>query len=54
MEDYELAARHAMHIFHTGLETWKEIAVGQRKGADLDPKTVMDAHALTFKDYYSS
>jgi len=54
MEDYALAGRRVMHIFHIGLETGKEIAVGQRKGADLNPKTLMDAHALTFKDYYSS
>jgi hypothetical protein len=54
MEDYTLAGRRVMHVFHIGLETGKEIVVGQRKGADLHPKTVMDAHALPFKDHYSS
>lgn len=52
--DYAMAARRAMHTFHTGPETWKEIAVGQRKWANLNPKAMMYDHPLTFQDYYNS
>ena len=52
--DYAMAARRAMHTFHTGPETWKQIAVGQRKWANLNPKAIMYDHPLTFEDYYDS
>jgi len=54
MAGYALAARGAMHIFRTGPETWKEIAVGQLKWPNLNPKAIMDDHTLTFQDYCSS
>ena len=54
MADYAMAARRAMHIFRTGPETWKEIAVGQRKWANLNPKAMMYDHPLAFQDYYNS
>jgi len=51
---YAMAARRAMHVFHTGPETWKEIAVGQRKWANLNPRAMMHGMQLTFEDYYNS
>jgi acetyl-CoA acetyltransferase len=51
---YAMAARRAMHTFHTGPETWKEIAVGQRKWANLNPRAMMYNRSLTFEDYYKS
>jgi acetyl-CoA acetyltransferase len=51
---YALAARRAMHIFHTGPETWKHIAVGQRKWANLNPSAMMYRRTMSFEDYYSS
>jgi acetyl-CoA acetyltransferase len=51
---YALAARRAMHTFHTGSETWKHIAVGQRKWANLNPAATMHESLMTFEDYYNS
>lgn len=48
---YALAARRAMHVFRTGPQTWKHIAVGQRKWANLNPKAVMFGRTMTFDDY---
>jgi len=51
---YAMAARRAMHTFRTGPETWKEIAVGQRKWANLNPRAMMHDRTMTFEDYYNS
>ena len=51
---YALAARRAMHTFHTGPETWKHIAVGQRKWANLNPIAMMNGRTMSFEDYYNS
>jgi acetyl-CoA acetyltransferase len=51
---YALAARRAMHTFHTGPETWKHIAVGQRKWANLNPSAMMHGRTMSFEDYYNS
>ncbi len=51
---YALAARRAMHTLRTGPETWKHIAVGQRKWANLNPGATMYDHPMTFEDYYSA
>ena len=51
---YALAARRAMHTFGTGPETWKQIAMGQRKWAQLNPAAVMHAKTMTEKDYDDS
>jgi acetyl-CoA acetyltransferase len=48
---YALAARRAMHTFGTGPETWKHIAVGQRKWANLNPNAMMHAKPMTGQDY---
>jgi len=51
---YAMAARRAMHEFHTGPETWKHIAVGQRKWAQMNPRAVMRDKPLTYEDYYNA
>ena len=51
---FATAARRAMHEFGTGPETWKEIAVGQRKWANLNPKAMMYSKTLTSEDYLTS
>lgn len=54
LADYAMAARRAMHTFRTGPETWKEIAVGQRKWANLNPRAMFHDRLLTSEDYYNS
>lgn len=51
---YALAARRGMHVFHTGPETWKHIAVGERKWANLNPKAVMHNQPMDYEEYYRS
>lgn len=51
---YAMAARRAMHTYRTGPETWKEIAVGQRRWANLNPGAMMHNRPLTYGDYYKS
>jgi acetyl-CoA acetyltransferase len=51
---YAMAAQRAMHTFHTGPETWKQIAVGQRKWANLNPAAMMHDRTLSFEDYYNA
>ncbi|MBW2030099.1 MAG: thiolase family protein [Deltaproteobacteria bacterium] len=51
---YALAARRGMHEFGTGPETWAEIAVGQRKWANLNPRAYMYEKQMTYDDYYNS
>ncbi len=49
--DYALAARRAMHRFGTGPETWKQIAIGQRKWANLNPDAMMHGKTLSAEEY---
>ena len=51
---YAMAARRAMHTFRTGPETWKEITVGQRRWANLNPRAMMFDRPMTDEDYYNS
>ncbi len=51
---YALAARRAMYTFNTGPETWKEIAVAERKWATLNPRAMMHNRPLSYDDYYKS
>ena len=51
---YALAARRAMHTFRTGPETWKHIAMGERRWANLNAAATMVEHTMTSKDYYSA
>jgi acetyl-CoA acetyltransferase len=48
---YAMAAQRGMYTFHTGPETWKQIAVGQRKWANLNPIATMADRPLTDEDY---
>jgi len=48
---YAMAARRAMHEYKTGPETWKQIAVGQRKWANLNPRAMMYKRPLTGAEY---
>jgi acetyl-CoA acetyltransferase len=43
-----------MYTFHTGPETWKHIAVGQRKWANLNPAATLYGRPMTFEDYYNA
>lgn len=52
--DYALAAQRAMHMFRTGSETWKHIAVGHRKWANLNPRAMFYDQTMTFEDYFNS
>ncbi len=52
--DYAMAARRGMHEFGTGPETWKHIAVGQRKWAQLNPRAQMFGRSMTFEDYFTA
>jgi len=51
---YALAARRAMHVFSTGPDTWKHIAVGQRKWANLNPRAMTHNKTMDYADYYGS
>jgi acetyl-CoA acetyltransferase len=48
---YAMAARRAMFTFRTGPDTWRRIAVGQRKWANLNPRAVMYQRPMTDEDY---
>ncbi len=48
---YAMAARRAMHEFKTGPQTWKQIAVGQRKWANLNPRAMMYKQTMSDRDY---
>ena len=51
---YALAARRAMHEFSSGPETWKHIAMGQRKWANLNPAAMLHKKAMAEEDYYKA
>ncbi len=51
---YALAARRAMHEFGTGPHTWKKIAMGQRKWANLNPAAMMYDKPMTEADYFNA
>jgi acetyl-CoA acetyltransferase len=51
---YAISARRAMHEFKTGPETWKHIAINQRKWANLNPRAMMRDKKISFEDYYNS
>jgi acetyl-CoA acetyltransferase len=52
--DYAMAARRAMHTLFTGPETWKEIAVSQRRWAQMNPRAILHGRPLSCEDYYQS
>ncbi len=52
--DYALAGKRAMYEFNTGPETWAEIAVNQRKWANLNPIAFYHSEELTIDKYFQS
>jgi acetyl-CoA acetyltransferase len=51
---YAMAARRAMFEYGTGPEVWKEIAVAERRWANLNPRAMMYGKTMTYQDYYDS
>ena len=52
--DYAMAARRGMFEFGTGPDTWAEIAINQRKWANLNPDAFYYEKPLTYEDYMNS
>ena len=50
--NYAMAAQRAIYLWGTGPDTWKEIAVNQRKWANLNPIAMMHDQKLTYQDYF--
>ncbi len=50
---YGQAARRGMHEFGTGPETWCEIAVSQRKWANLNPRATLYKRTMSREDYFA-
>jgi acetyl-CoA acetyltransferase len=48
---YALAARRAMYEFGTGPDTWAEVAMAQRKWANLNPRATFYGRPMTKEDY---
>lgn len=48
---YALAARRGMHEFGTGPETWSNIAINQRKWANLNPRATFYDKAMNLEEY---
>lgn len=51
---YAMAARRAMHLYGTGPHVWREIAVGQRQWANLNPIAIKYNEPLSYEDYDNS
>lgn len=51
---FAMAARRGMHEFQTGPETWKEIALAQRKWANLNPDAAFYKTPLSSEDYFNA
>jgi len=49
--EYGLAARRAMYEYNTGPETWAEIAMSQRKWANLNPRATFYDRPMSKEDY---
>ncbi len=52
--DYAMAAMRGMHDFNTGASTWGEIAVNQRRWANLNPDATLYSEPLTFEEYINA
>jgi acetyl-CoA acetyltransferase len=51
--EYALAASRGMHVLGTGPETWADIAVSQRKWANLNPRATFYKKTMTKEEYYT-
>ncbi len=49
--EYGLAARRAMHEYGTGPDTWAEVAMAQRKWANLNPRATFYDKPMSKEDY---
>ncbi|MDX9851521.1 MAG: thiolase family protein [Anaerolineaceae bacterium] len=49
---YAMAARRGMYEFSTGPETWKDIAINQRKWANLNENAIFHHKTLSTEEYY--
>ena len=52
--EYAMAARRGIHEFGTGPEIWSEIAMAQRRWANLNPRAIMHEKTMSYDDYYNS
>jgi acetyl-CoA acetyltransferase len=51
--EYALAASRGMHILGTGPETWVDIAMNQRKWANLNPRAFFYKRTMSREDYFA-
>ena len=54
LSKYAMAARRAMYEEGTGPHVWKEIAVGQRRWANLNPAAAMYGKPMDYEDYFAA
>ena len=54
MAKYSMLAQKAMSLYATGPEVWKEIAIAQRRWANLNPIAAMNKKILDEEGYYGS
>lgn len=54
LSKYAMVARRAMHVYGTGPDVWKEIAIAQRMWANLNPNAAMFSKAMDDDMYYDS
>jgi acetyl-CoA acetyltransferase len=51
--EYALAASRGMHVRGTGPETWADIAMSQRKWANLNPRATFYKKTMSREDYFN-
>lgn len=51
--EYALAASRGMHVLGTGSETWVDIAMNQRKWANLNPRATFYKKTMSREDYFA-
>lgn len=51
--EYALAASRGMHVLGTGPETWADIAINQRKWANLNPRATFYKKTMNREEYYA-
>ena len=54
MAKYAMLARRAMDLYGTGPQVWKEIAIAQRRWANLNPIAAMHSKVLDEEGYFAS
>jgi acetyl-CoA acetyltransferase len=51
--EYALAASRGMHVLGTGPETWVDVAMSQRKWANLNPRATFYKKTMSREDYFA-